>query len=202
MFEKTRSRIVAVVAAGILVAALWPGLAAAQQAAQEKPQPQQQERPRIGRLAQELNVTPEQQKKLQDLHQAWRDEKNSYRDRMTKMRQDLRGRMADPKVNQAKIDGLYDQMARMRAEREKSMLKFRLDRESVFTADQLARIKELRGRIGGRGGFGRLGRFERFRTGGWGRGGFMGRDNFAGRGRFLEHRAWRWRMLRRGWGWC
>ncbi len=157
MAETGKRNALVILAMGLLVAALWPAMSSGQ-TSQDKPQPQQQqERPWMGRLAKELNLTPEQQKTLEDMRKARMEEFKTSRDQTMKVRQQLRELMKDPKANEAKLDGLIDQMSKARADRAKAALKSRLEWQKVLTPEQLEKMKTLRARFEGRFG-GRFGR--------------------------------------------
>jgi len=191
-------RIETVLAAVVLVAALWPlqAGAQAQQAPSEKPQTQTQERTSLRRdMFRDLfNITPEQEKKIQEFREGRMKDGQAFRDQMTKMRGEMRDLMKDTKANAAKIDGLIDGMSKLRADREKMAVRTRGDWEKLFTPEQLEKMKKYRGAFTGRQGLGERGRF------GFGRPG-MGR--FMGmRGMGMGARgAWGWRMHRLGRFW-
>jgi protein CpxP len=203
MKETGKSRILTLAAAGLFLAALWP-VTAAGQTAQGKQSPS--ERPRMGRLAQDLNITPEQQKKLDDFRKARRDEAQAFREKVMKLREDMRALTEDPQANEAKIDGLIDQLAKMRADREKSALKSRLEMRKIFTPEQLEKMKSFRdGFMRGRGfrGQGPMGFMGLGPMGfmGQGRMGFRGRGGMGigGPGRMMRFgRAWMRRFMGRG----
>jgi Spy/CpxP family protein refolding chaperone len=186
-----KKRLVTAIASAFLVAALWPLTASGQQAVQDKPQTQ--ERTRMGRMGRDLlNITPEQQKKLQAFREARMKDRTAFRDQMRKIHEDMRGLMKDPNANAAKIDGLIDSMARLRADREKMAFRTRMEWEKIFTPEQLAQVRKFRGAFAGRPGFeGRVGS-------GFARpwpGRLMGV-----RGMGMGFRgAWGWRMGQPGW---
>jgi len=181
MSRSTIYKVAAICAAGLLVAALGSQAVRAQQA-QAKPQPR--ERPMMGRLAQGLNLTAEQQKKLEAFRKGRQEESQAFRDGMMKDRQEMRQLMQDPAANQAKIDALIDQMSKVRADREKSAIRSRIERDKIFTPEQLEKMKAFRdGFMRGRG------------PGGRGRSGFFGPE----RGRFMGRGGMSWRRSHRLW---
>lgn len=183
-----RKRLVTAVAAAFLVGALWPLAAPGQQAAQDKPQTQ--ERTRMGPMGRDrLNITPEQQKQLQAFREARLKDRRAFRDQMMKLHEDMRGLMKDPNANAAKIDGLIDSMAKLRADGEKTAFRARGEWEKIFTPEQLAKMKTYRGAFAGRPGFG--GRVGPGFARPW-PGRFMGARGMGMRVRG----AWGWRM---GW---
>jgi Spy/CpxP family protein refolding chaperone len=161
MKTKIGQKMVAVAAAAFLVGALGALTLSAQQVPPDKPQAQQRmRRGPMGRMGQEaLNLTPEQQKKIQEFREARMKDRQVFRDQMMKMREDMRTLMKDPKANGAKIDGLIDQMFKMRADQAKSALKNHEALETIFTPEQLEKMKEMRGAFRGGPGFAGRGRF-------------------------------------------
>jgi Spy/CpxP family protein refolding chaperone len=186
-------RLVTAIAAACLVAALWSPAASGQQAAQDKPQAQ--ERPRLREMAKDLfNITPEQEKQIQEFRDARMKDLKAFRDQMVKMRGEMRDLMKDSKANAAKIDGLIDGMSKLRADREKTAVRTLGEWEKIFTPEQLAKMKKYRRAFAGRPGFwGGVGHgFAGPRLGG-----FMGP-----RGMGMGARgAWGWRMGRPGRFW-
>jgi Spy/CpxP family protein refolding chaperone len=193
MTASTRRHLRIGLAAAVLAAAGW----AAQ--AQQNPAPQERERPDTRSLRREMardlfNITPEQEKKLQELREAGRKDRQAWRGEMRKMRGEMRDLMRAPQANTARIDKLIDSRARLRAEREKAAFRSREDRRSVFTPEQLEKMKKYRGLVR-----------ERFGAAG-GPGADLGRPGMArhyGRG---AARAWRmgpgvWRHPYARWDW-
>jgi len=188
-----KKRLATAIAAAFLVAALWPLTASGEQAVQDKPQTQEQTR--TGRMGRDpLNITPDQQQKLQAFREARMKDRTAFRDQMMKMREEMRDLMKDPKANAAKIDSLIDSRAKLRADREKLALRTRGEWEKIFTPEQLAKMRTFRGAFAGRPGFG--GRIGPGFARPW-PGRFMGARamGMGARG------AWRWRMGRPGWFW-
>jgi Spy/CpxP family protein refolding chaperone len=204
MKTKIRQKIVAVAAAALLVGVLWPLTVAAQQAPPDKPQAQQRTRMGpMGRMGREaLNLTPEQEKKLQEFREARMKDREAFRGQMMKMREDMGTLMKDPKANGAKIDALIDQMFKMRADQAKSAFRDREALKGIFTPEQLEKMKEMRGAFRGGPGFAGRGRFGFAGPGmgfrmGMGMGRMMGGRGGRGMGRqgmFWRHPFfwWRW----------
>ena len=152
-------------------------------------------------LREALGLSPEQEKALETFRKARMDENRAFRQEMMKLRGEMRELAKDPKASEAKIDGLIDKTAELRAERAKAAFKHRGEVEKIFTPEQLEKMRAFRARamdrpeMAGRGrmGFGRMG----FRGPGMGR--FMG-PGFGMRrmGRFgafprRPFPGWRWR---------
>jgi Spy/CpxP family protein refolding chaperone len=160
-----------------------------------------------------LQLTPEQEAKLKDMQKARQEEQKAFHEQMRKLRGELAPLLKDPKVDQNKINGLVDQIAKLGADRTKKVLANRNPMEKVLTPQQLEKLKNAPGRMmGGRGmgsgmqgmgqgmgpGMGRgmgqgMGQGRMMMRPGMGRGmAFMGSQGM--RGRAMQIRA-----LLRGW---
>ncbi len=113
------------------------------QAQQDQPPPARENR---------LNLTAEQKTKLEEFRKARREERTAFLDQMRKLRAELRDLMKDPQANEKKIDGLIDEMSRLRAARMKSDLKNSIEMKKIFTPEQLEKMKDFRMRMGPRRG--------------------------------------------------
>jgi Spy/CpxP family protein refolding chaperone len=120
------------------------------------------------RLAEFLNLTPEQRTKLQEIRKARQEDRQAFREEMSKLGPQLREAVKDPKADEKKIDGLVDQMAQLRAAHLKSALHSLKDMEKVLTPEQLEKFRSVRSRMGRRHGFGRGFGPERWMRPGWG----------------------------------
>jgi Spy/CpxP family protein refolding chaperone len=200
MKKKTFRIAVRVTAALFLAAIVAPAFITAQEAqappsAGKKPPVKMQPREALG-------LSPEQEKALETFRKARMDENRAFRDEMQKLRGEMRELAKDPKAGEAKIGGLIDKTAQLRAERAKAAFRNRAEVKKIFTPEQLEKMAAFRARamdrpgMAGRGrmGFGRMG----FRGPGMGR--FMG-PGFGMRrmGRFgafphrpFPGRRWRW----------
>lgn len=137
---------------------------------------------RVGRrqaaLAERLGLTADQQKRLEEFRAERRAEAEKFRGEMAGLREERQALMKDPEANAAKLDGLIDKLAGLRAERMKAGLRSRMAWRKIFTAEQLEKLKTFRGRLEGRARtMMRRGRFLRrhgFGRDGWDRSGFRG----------------------------
>jgi len=91
-----------------------------------------------------LQLTPEQEKKLEEFRQARRNETKAYQEKMAPMRDELRKLMGDPKADDQKINNLIDQMAKLRADRMKALYQSKKAWEKIFTPEQLKKLQEYR----------------------------------------------------------
>ena len=199
--NKTTFRIaIAATAAVFLAAVFFPAFVTAQET--QAPPPAGKKPPVKMGLRESLGLTAEQEKALGEFRTARRDESRTFRDEMMKLRGEMRELGKDSKANEAKINGLIDQTALLRAERAKAAFKHRGEVEKIFTPEQLEKMKTFRARAMGRPGMAGRGRMEIGRMGfrGPGMGRFMG-PGFGMRrmGRFgafphrpFPGRRWRW----------
>lgn len=129
-------------------------------------------------LKESLNLTPEQEKKIQEFRKKQIKENDAFFDDMVKLRRQMRDLMEEPAKNQAKINDVIDRLAKIRAERQKTALKNRMEFEKIFTPEQLEKMKQmrrpvlglfpgLRGMLGPEAGFFRPGRFAMSGKWGW-----------------------------------
>jgi len=91
-----------------------------------------------------LQLTPEQEKKLEEFRQARQQEAKVHWEKMDQLRTEWRKLMADPKADEQKINSLIDQMARVRADRMKALYKNKKEWEKIFTPEQLKKLEEYR----------------------------------------------------------
>jgi len=174
-------RLTIMMVTGAFLAALVFPLLASAQGTQDKPA-EKQAKPaepgeRLRMLERDiLDLTPEQEKKLEEFRLARQEEAKAFREQGEKLRTEYRELMKDPKANEAKLDGLIDQMSKLQAERMKAGLKNRLAREKIFTPEQLEKMKEYRGAFMNRGRMGMMGRgpLGRFGLNRFGMGGPLG----------------------------
>jgi Spy/CpxP family protein refolding chaperone len=161
MRTRTVRTIVGAAAAACVAALIVPVLAAAQEA---KPgAPPRPERPARLTAREALGLTPEQEKSLAEFRKARAEERRVFREGMSRIREEMRGFAGDTDADRAKIDGLIDKAARLRAEHAKAAFRSRAERNRIFSPEQREKLKAFRegfarGRgLRGRGsmGFGR-----------------------------------------------
>jgi len=124
----------------------------------------------LARLKEYLNLTPEQEAKLQDFLKARVEERKAFQEQINKMHSELTPLLKDPKADQNKISSLIDQIAKMRADQTKKALTSRRDMENIFTSEQLDKLNQSRGQLMRRGPLNDF---------------FMDRQRFMQRGRFI-----------------
>jgi Spy/CpxP family protein refolding chaperone len=126
------------------------------------------------RLADFLNLTPEQKTKFEEIRKARQEDRQASREEMSKLRPQLREGIKDPKADPKKIDELIDQMSRLRAAHLKSAIHGLKDMQKVLTPEQLEKFRNARSRMAWRRGFGRGFGFRHWMRPGGGRWPFMG----------------------------
>ncbi len=92
-------------------------------------------------LKEELNLTKEQETKLQALKQAGQAERKAFSEQMQKLRQEMQTLRKDGKIDTAKMNPLIDKMYKLRADQAKSKLQRKQEWRKVFTAEQLEKLK-------------------------------------------------------------
>lgn len=147
--------------------------------------------PRLRMAARDiLDLTPEQEKKLEAFREARIEDSRAFRDQMMKMRGELDELMKDPAANQAKINGAIDRMSNLRADRLKAAVKSRAGWQAIFTPEQLEKMNSYRGAFRGRPGMMGRGRMAvgpmGFRGPGRSMGPGMGRWHRPGRGMYRD----------------
>jgi Spy/CpxP family protein refolding chaperone len=186
-------------AALFLAAVLVPAFVTAQEAPAQAPA---DKKPPVKMGPREsLGLTAEQEKALETFRKVRADENRAFREEMMKLRGEMRELGKDPKANEAKINGLIDKTAQLRAERAKAAFKHLGEVKKIFTPEQLEKMKTFRARVMDRPGMAGRGRMALGRMGfrGPGMGRFMGpRIGMQRMGRFgsFPHRPFfgrRWR---------
>jgi Spy/CpxP family protein refolding chaperone len=128
-----------------------------------------------------LGLTPEQKAKLEEFRKSGREKSRAYFKEMRKVRLEMREMMKDAEANEKEILKLYDQMARLRAERFRHSLQRNKEFKKILTSEQLEKLESAQKRMSRRGNLRRV----RFR----GERGFERHGNFSRRGRI--HPYWR-----------
>jgi Spy/CpxP family protein refolding chaperone len=112
-------------------------------------------------MMQALNLTAEQQQKLEDLRYERRKESVTVRRDMELKRLDLEREMSKDNPDPAAVDRLLDEQGALRIRMNKTRVHQMLDMKKILTPEQWSKARELMQarraqRLGGRGG--RLGR--------------------------------------------
>lgn len=144
---------------------------------------------RLGRFEKFLDLTPEQKAQLEEFRKSGTEERQAHVEKMRKLRQDMREAMKDPEANAGKINGLIDEMTKLRADQMKRGLARRMEMKKIFTPEQQEKLAKLRQRLDRRQAI----RSFRGRRGGerpgWQRRPF---PDFGRRRQPMDRRFWRW----------
>ena len=111
---------------------------------------QPQDRP--GRFERFLDLTPEQKTKLEEFRKSRAEERQAHFEKMRALREDMREAMKDPEANEAKLNGLIDEMSKLRADRMKSGLARARETRKILTPEQREKLARLRDRMADRRG--------------------------------------------------
>jgi Spy/CpxP family protein refolding chaperone len=128
----------------------------------------------LERLKNALGLTDDQVAKLQEQRKAQQEGQKAFRDGMQKLRGELAPLLRDPKADPNKVNGLFDQIAKLGADRSKKLFAERQGLAKILTPEQLAKLQNLRGRAAGPMGPGMMGPGMRRGMGQMGRGMMMG----------------------------
>jgi Spy/CpxP family protein refolding chaperone len=158
-----------VLATVILGAVLFMAFGLAAQEKQQAPEPKA-DAERLTRNP--LDLTAEQQTKLEAMRKAHQAQSRAFLDEMKKLRDEFRSLRDNLKADPKKVAAVVDRMAKVRADRMKAGVQHRREFENILTPEQRAkmagfhdRLREFRGRSRGFGrGFGH-GLFQGFRSG-------------------------------------
>ncbi len=127
--------------------------------AQDKPvapgqQARDQVRPmrQMERMNEALGLTPDQEAKLEAHRKAVIEKQKAFAEQMKKAREEMQALRKDGAgPDPAKQEALIDQMFKLRADQAKAMVRNRLDREKIFTPEQLEKMKNRRDLMMGSG---------------------------------------------------
>jgi len=106
--------------------------------------PEKMMRPGRALLKDALQLTPEQEAKIEEFSKARQEESRAFREKMRQMRENLRELMADPKADEKKVNSLIDEIAKLRGDRMKAQFKNRKEWEKILTPEQLKKLQDYR----------------------------------------------------------
>jgi Spy/CpxP family protein refolding chaperone len=108
------------------------------------PKPKPAPQAPLAKLKDALQITPEQEAKLKAFREARQKENKAFAEEMRKLRGELQTLRQDPKADSAKMNGLIDQIFKLRAERAKSGIMSGQEWGKIFTPEQLEKMKQGR----------------------------------------------------------
>lgn len=103
-----------------------------------------------GYLAEELNLTPEQSQKIEELRQSRFEEMAALRDEMAQKRAELRGLWENPNPNQADILAKERELNQLRGRFQENATRHQFALRGILTPEQLEKMTD-RGGCGGSG---------------------------------------------------
>lgn len=103
-----------------------------------------------GSLAEELNLTPEQSQKIEELRQSRFEEMAAMRDEMAQKRAELRGLWENPNPNQAEILAKERELNQLRGRFQENATRHQFALRGILTPEQIEKMTDR----GGCGGFG------------------------------------------------
>lgn len=108
----------------------------------------------FGRMAEELNLSKDQMDKLAEMRKRHWDDVQPLRSEMFKRRQEMRDLFTNPAATDDAIRAKQKEVNALQQTMRDKMVQFKLEQRSVFTTDQLTKLKDLpygRGRGGCQG---------------------------------------------------
>lgn len=108
------------------------------------------------RMAERLNLSDEQQDKMQDLRREHQKQMLLHRGEMASLRAQMEAEFLSDSINEGKVKSLSAEISRLRSQMDESRLEHRLAMGKILTAEQREELQSFRG-AGRRGGFHRGG---------------------------------------------
>jgi Spy/CpxP family protein refolding chaperone len=114
------------------------------------------------KVSQALNLTPEQQQKMEDLRYVHQKDMIKFREELSLKRLDLQREMQKDSPDRATVDRLADDLGALRTRMGRARVDHLLDVRKILTPEQWSKARELMQarrahRMGGRGGRSGLG---------------------------------------------
>jgi Spy/CpxP family protein refolding chaperone len=94
-----------------------------------------------------LGLTPEQKSKIEALRKSHQEEMKGLRDKIMDLQKQLREARQDPKADPKKIEGLIDEIFKLRASQMKARIKFQGEMDKVLTKEQKDKLVQARQRM-------------------------------------------------------
>ena len=96
-------------------------------------------------MASEINLTPEQQAKIQTIYQQMKSEAISLGNQLIQLEATLNSHFADSSINQAILEQSLQDIERVRAQLRLAHLSAHLETPNILTPEQISLYNELRG---------------------------------------------------------
>lgn len=97
-------------------------------------------------LQQWLGLTSEQKSKIEALRKTHQEEMKALRDKLMDLQKQLREARQDPKADPKKIEGLIDEIFKIRASQMKARLRHQSEIEKILTKEQKEKLDQARQR--------------------------------------------------------
>jgi len=94
-----------------------------------------------------LGLTSEQKSKIEALRKSHQEEMKGLRDKLMELQKQLRETRQDPKADPKKIEGLIDEIFKLRASQMKARIKFQGEVDKVLTKEQKDKLVQARERV-------------------------------------------------------
>ena len=98
---------------------------------------------RFEQLKQELNLTPQQQEQMKEIHKDIKEQVKPLHEQLKANREKIRELSASGQANQRAINNLIDESASLKAKMQKLHFEGRLKVKSVLTPEQAQKFEEL-----------------------------------------------------------
>ncbi len=118
-----------------------------------------------------LDLTPEQESKLKEFRKMRQEERREFQSKMREVRKKMAPMMRDPEANEKAIQGLYQEIAKLRSGHLTQVIMHKKEIKKILTPEQLEKLEKAKKKIEqrrrfqrnrsiGRGGSSRRGRFQ------------------------------------------
>jgi hypothetical protein len=129
-----------------------------------------------------LDLTPEQESKLKEFRKMRQEERKEFQRKMREVRKKMAPMMRDPEANEKAIQGLYQEIAKLRSGHLAEVIMQKKEIKKILTPEQLEKLEKAKKRITQR-------RFQRNRS--------ISRRGSSRRGRFRQMDRMRFPRRRR-----
>lgn len=99
---------------------------------------------RIAEVHQELGLSPEQEKKLQDRRKAHREEMNSLYENMKAKKKELNAELQKSELNRERVKAIHSELKAFKAEKEDRRLEGMLEVREILTPDQFSKFMKIK----------------------------------------------------------
>ena len=104
------------------------------------------------KMKEELNLTAEQSKEIDQLHEDMRADAEPIRTQLRALKEKMHALWSDENPNEKAIISLEHQMSALELKLSELRIQMRLDMMEILTPEQRAKLKEMKGKFEGRHG--------------------------------------------------